>query len=79
MSFRLASFFPIPLQTNTMFCYLALDAEKVADQHLDGAEEIEVHLVPLDEILPMIQNGQIVHALQVAALFSALLHLNRFK
>lgn len=76
----LGEFLPNPaLQTNTMFCYLALDAEKVADQHLDGAEEIEVHLVPLDEILPMIQNGQIVHALQVAALYRAFDYLKHDK
>ncbi|MCC6298489.1 MAG: NUDIX hydrolase [Anaerolineales bacterium] len=72
----LGKFYPNPaLQTNSMFCYLALDAEKIAEQHLDGAEEIEVHLVPLDEILPMIQRGDISHALQVAALFHALLYL----
>ncbi len=76
----LGKFHPNPaLQTNTMFCYLALDAEKVADQHLDGAEEIEVHLVPLDEILPMIQRGEISHALQVAALFHALLYLEKIR
>ncbi|MCC6298163.1 MAG: NUDIX hydrolase, partial [Anaerolineales bacterium] len=56
-----------------------LDAERVADQHLDGEEEIEVHLVPLDDILPMIQNGQIVHALQVAALYRAFDYLKQNK
>jgi 8-oxo-dGTP pyrophosphatase MutT (NUDIX family) len=73
---QVGKFYPNPaLQTNTMYCYLALDAEKIAGQSLDGAEEIEIHLVPLDQILPMIQSGQIVHALQVAALYQALTYM----
>jgi 8-oxo-dGTP pyrophosphatase MutT (NUDIX family) len=73
---QVGKFYPNPaLQTNTMYCYLALDSEKVAGQSLDGAEEIEVHLVPLNQLLPMIQNGQIVHALQVAALYQALTYM----
>ena len=76
----LGKFYPNPaLQTNTMFCYLALDAEKVTEQHLDGAEEIEVHLVPLDDILSMIQRGEFLHALQVAALFQAFAYLGRIR
>jgi 8-oxo-dGTP pyrophosphatase MutT (NUDIX family) len=75
---QVGRFYPNPaLQTNTMYCYLALDAEKVAGQSLDGAEEIEVHLVPLAQILPMIQSGQIVHALQVAALYQALTYMEK--
>ena len=62
-----------------MFCYLALDAEKVSGQSLDGAEEIEVHLVPMDDILPMIRRGEFLHALQVAALFHAFAYLERIR
>jgi len=70
--------YPNPaFQTNTMYCFLALDAEKVAGQQLDGAEEIEVHLVPLDQVFPMIQRGEFLHALQVAALFQSLVYLER--
>jgi 8-oxo-dGTP pyrophosphatase MutT (NUDIX family) len=76
----LGKFHPNPaIQTNTMYCYLALDAEKVGEQHLDGMEEIEVHLVPLDELIPMIQRGEFLHALQVAALFYAFVHLGRVR
>src|SRR5512140_2599275 len=35
-------------QTNLIYSFLALDAEKVASQHLDDTEEIEVLLKPLD-------------------------------
>ncbi len=76
----LGKLYPNPaLQTNTMYCYLALDAEKVSEQHLDGMEEIEVYLVPLDELIPMIRRGEFLHALQVAALFHAFIHLERIR
>ncbi len=70
--------YPNPaLQTNTMYCFLALGAEKVAGQNLDDGEDIEVHLMPLDELVPMMQRGEFIHALQVAALFQVLVHLGR--
>jgi 8-oxo-dGTP pyrophosphatase MutT (NUDIX family) len=76
----LGRFHPNPaIQTNTMYTYLALDAEKVSGQNLDGAEDIEVHLVPVDELIPMIQRGEFLHALQVAAVFHAFIHLERFR
>ena len=76
----LGKFFPNPaLQTNTMYCYLAVDAEKVGEQDLDGAEQIEVYLVPLDELIPMIRRGEFVHALQVAALFQAFVYMDRIR
>ena len=71
-------FYPNPaIQTDTMYCFLALDVEKVGDQNLDDAEEIEVHLVPLDELITMTKRGEFCHALQVAALFHALAYLDR--
>ena len=75
---RVGTLYPNPaLQTNTMYCFLALEAEKVTEQSLDDGEDIEVHLVPLNELVPMIQSGQFIHALQVAALFQVLIHLGR--
>src|SRR5688572_17208927 len=44
--------YPNPaIQSNIMYCFLALDVEKVAVQKLDESEDIEVHLVPLDELI----------------------------
>jgi len=72
--------YPNPaLQTNTMYCYLALDAELVTGQTLDDGEDIEVHLVPLDELMAMTKRGDFPHALQVAALFHAFAYLNRIR
>ncbi len=65
------------IQTNTMYCFLALDVEKVAERKLDEIEELEVHLVPLEELIAMAKRGEFPHALQVAALFHSLAYMNR--
>ena len=64
-------------QTNLIYSFLALDAEKVADQHLDETEEIEVVLKPLDEVIAMAKNGELLQSMQVSALFFALAYWNR--
>lgn len=70
--------YPNPaIQQNTLYCYLATDVEWVGEQHLDESEEIEVALVPLDEMIEMVQQGSLRHALNVAVLFRALMHLKR--
>ncbi len=75
---QVGALYPNPaFQTNTMYCFLALGAEKVTSQNLDDGEDIEVHLVPLDELVAMAQRGEFPHALQVAALFHALAYLDR--
>ena len=75
---QVGALYPNPaIQTNTMYCFLALNAEKVKEQSLDDGEDIEAHLVPLDELVPMMQRGEFIHALQVAALMHVLVHLGR--
>jgi 8-oxo-dGTP pyrophosphatase MutT (NUDIX family) len=75
---QVGALYPNPaFQTNTMYCFLAFDAEKVTGQNLDDGEDIEVHLVLLDELMAMMKRGEFPHALQVAALFQALAYLNR--
>lgn len=64
-------------QTNSLYAFLATGAKLVQEQHLDEAEEIEVHLVPFEEVFTMAKRGEIPNALQVAVLFHALVHLNR--
>jgi 8-oxo-dGTP pyrophosphatase MutT (NUDIX family) len=63
--------------TNLMYAYLALDAEKIGDQSLDETEEIEVFPVPLDEVILMIKQGELLQSLHVSTFFFALYHLNR--
>jgi ADP-ribose pyrophosphatase len=70
--------YPNPaIQSNRLFCFLALDAEEVGFQNLDESEDIEVELVHLDELVAMTKRREFLHALQVATLFHALAHLNR--
>lgn len=70
--------YPNPaLQTNTLHCFLARDVIKVGGQNLDAGEDIEVQLVPLDELIEMAKRGEFPHALQMAVLFRALAYLNR--
>ena len=64
-------------QTNFIYYFLALDARKVAEQHLDATEEIEVVLKPLEEVIHMARNGELQHSLQVSAVFFTLAYLKR--
>jgi 8-oxo-dGTP pyrophosphatase MutT (NUDIX family) len=76
---EIGKFYPNPaLQTNLMYGYVAYDAEKTSIQKLDEAEDIEVHLVSLDELIAMTKRGEFLNGLQVAALFHALAYMNRF-
>lgn len=64
-------------QTNTLYAYLATGATLVQEQHLDEAEEIEVHLIPFEEVIAMAKRGEISNALQVSLIFRVLAHMNR--
>jgi 8-oxo-dGTP pyrophosphatase MutT (NUDIX family) len=64
-------------QTNLIYSFLALDAEKVGSQHLDETEEIEVVLKPLDEVITIAKNGELFQSMQVSAVFFALAYWNR--
>lgn len=70
--------YPNPaIQQNTLYCYLAMDVEWAGEQDLDESEEIEVELVPLDALVEMVREGKFLHALNVAVVFKALMHLGR--
>ena len=64
-------------QTNQIYSFLALDAEKVADQNLDETEEIEVELQPLEAVIAMAKKGELLQSMQVSAMFFALAYLDR--
>jgi 8-oxo-dGTP pyrophosphatase MutT (NUDIX family) len=63
--------------TNLIYSFLALDAEKVSSQRLDETEEIEVFLKPLNEVITMAKNGELLQSMQVSTLFFTLAYLNR--
>jgi ADP-ribose pyrophosphatase len=63
--------------TNLIYSFLALDAEKAGSQQLDDTEEIEVFLKPLDEVIAMAKNGELLQAMQVSTLFFVLSYQGR--
>src|SRR5512142_609840 len=74
---EIAKLYPNPaLQTNTLYCFLALEVVKVSEQNLDAGEDIEVQLMPLDELIETAKRGEFPHALMNAVLFSVLSYLN---
>jgi 8-oxo-dGTP pyrophosphatase MutT (NUDIX family) len=52
---------------NRCHSYLARAARRVADVQLDGAEDIAVVEIPLDDIPNLIRTGAITHSLTIAA------------
>src|SRR5215216_5362332 len=75
---QVGQIYPNPaLQTNTLHCFLALDAEKVGEQSLDAGEDIEVYLVPFNELVEMAKQGEFRHGLMTAVLFFVLAYMNR--
>jgi ADP-ribose pyrophosphatase len=65
--------------TNRTHLFLAEDVVEVSEQSLDITEEIEVVLIPVDEVLGKIENGKICVAGTVAALLLGLNYLRRGK
>ena len=63
--------------TNLMYAYLALNAEKVSPQSLDETEEIEVYPTPLDDVIRMVKNGELLQSLHLSTFFFVLYYLNR--
>ncbi|RLB00478.1 MAG: NUDIX hydrolase [Deltaproteobacteria bacterium] len=55
------------IQNNRCHTYLARDVLLVSEQSLDPTEAIEIELLNLGEILNMIRNGEITHALVIVA------------
>lgn len=57
------------IQNNHCHSFLALGAENVAEQNLDGGEDIEVVLLDPEEVASGIVTGDISHALVVVAFY----------
>jgi len=57
---------------NWMHFYLATGGEKIDVQHLDANEEIEIHLLTIEEVKAMLKNNELLQSMHVTALFYAL-------
>lgn len=54
---------------NRCFHFLAVNARRVADVQLDGAEDIAIEEMPLSAIPDLISQGRITHSLTVSAFY----------
>lgn len=67
---ELAQVSPNPANHNNLsFTFLCLNAHKVAEQHLDESEDLEVVLMPLAEVQQLMRDNKIVQAMHVTSLF----------
>jgi 8-oxo-dGTP pyrophosphatase MutT (NUDIX family) len=57
------------IQSNECHTYLALNARRVEQQHLEGTEIIDVTRVAPEEVPGLIVSGRITHALVVCAFY----------
>ena len=55
------------LQSNFMSVVLISDAEKVAKPELEAGEELRVHLKSVEQVSQLIADGEMYHALNIAA------------
>ena len=55
--------------TNLTHCYLATDVERMDVQHLDQAEDIEIRLFSREEVMEMLEKGEIWQSLMAAPLW----------
>ncbi len=61
--------------TNRMHIFLAQDVEKTGAQSAEDLERIEIHPTPLAAVIQMAQNGNLLQAMHLSALFFALSEL----
>lgn len=62
---------------NLMHMFLAKGGKKVAAQHLDANEEIEVELFSVEEIKQLLKENKIIQAMHVTCIMYALEKLNK--
>lgn len=63
--------------SNTMYAFLALDAEQTSDRNLDEADRIELFATPLEDVIAMAKGGELLHSLTISTIFFALSYLGR--
>lgn len=55
--------------TNMAHTFLAVGVESIAEQHLDATEELTYHVMPQEQVLEMLQRGELMQALMAAPLW----------
>lgn len=57
--------------------FLAENCKKTDRQHLDGNEDIDLHVMDLNRFLELVKKGTVHHSVVLAAVAHLLLHLNQ--
>jgi len=65
------------IYTNRIYSFLAMEVEKIGEQSAYDAENIEVFLFSLEEVIAMAKRGDLIHSLNVSTLFFVLEYLHR--
>lgn len=58
--------------TNTTYCYLATDVEKISGQNLEPTEDITVCLLSLDELKDLLYDDEIIQSMHAAVIWKYL-------
>jgi len=64
---------------NWMHMYLATGGKKVKDQSFDDNEDIDIHLVTIDELKQMLRDNEIIQSMHVTAILYGLNKLGELK
>jgi len=59
------------INNNKAYLFLAEATKKVAAQNFDPFEDIDVVLINKNEVLNMIRNNEIIHGVQIGAIYAA--------
>jgi 8-oxo-dGTP pyrophosphatase MutT (NUDIX family) len=62
---------------NVTHCFLAVDVEQIQEPRLDDTEKIEIVLQPLNNVIELAMNGELLQSLHVGSLFFAMARLGR--
>lgn len=62
---------------NLMHMYLLKGGRKVQEQELDANEEIEVMLMPIEELIERVKRNEIIQSMHVTTIFYALQYLGK--
>lgn len=57
---------------NWTYNFIAEDVELIGEQHLDGGEDISVHLLSLEEVKLLLKNNEIIQSMHACALWKYL-------
>jgi ADP-ribose pyrophosphatase len=63
-------------QNNLVHCFLATGVEKLDVQHLEGSEDITVHLLSLSEVRDLLSTGRLLQATHLAPLWKYMAELS---